>query len=87
MSFLQATKRHRSYDGCKHGGLALANARFAFNGTTGVVADDLVTPLPYQRADEVAAASGSYPQAMVVCENCGNTVYLNAVMIGVMQGE
>ena len=52
-----------------------------------VVADDLVTPLPYQRADEVAAASGSYPQAMVVCENCGNTVYLNAVMIGVVQGE
>lgn len=51
------------------------------------MADDLVTPLPYQRADEVAAASGSYPQAMVVCENCGNTVYLNAVMIGVVQGE
>jgi hypothetical protein len=68
-------------------GAGPANARFAFNGTTGVVADDLVTPLPYQRADEVAAASGSYPQAMVVCENCGNTVYLNAVMIGVVQGE
>ena len=52
-----------------------------------VVADDLVTPLPYQRADEVAAASGSYPQAMVVSENCGNTIYLNAVMIGVVEGE
>jgi hypothetical protein len=52
-----------------------------------VVADDLVTSSSYQRGDEVGADRGSYPQAMLVCENCGNTVYLNAVMIGIVEGE
>ena len=52
-----------------------------------VIADDLVSPSPYHRGSEVDIGRTSYPQAMLVCENCGNTVYLNAVMMGIAEGE
>ncbi len=52
-----------------------------------VIADDLVSPSPYQRDSEAVVGRASYPQVMMVCENCSNTIYLNAVMMGIAEGE
>ena len=50
------------------------------------VADDLVIP-PIYRAGGVSIGGAGYPQAMLICNNCAHTVYVNAVRIGLWEDE
>ncbi len=49
------------------------------------VQDHIVTPIVLQN-NSIQLGGVSYPQAMVICNNCGNTKYYNAVMMGLVQG-
>ena len=54
--------------------------------TQWTLGDHLITPSLYQGGGLVLGGS-SYPAVMLICNNCGNTLYLNAVMIGLLSGE
>jgi hypothetical protein len=43
---------------------------------------DVVTPIIYQES-----SGRTYPQFFVICKNCGNTKYFNAVVSGMVKGE
>lgn len=45
------------------------------------LAEDLVTPLVISGKD-IQAGGVSYPMAMVICSNCAQTKFFNAVRIG-----
>lgn len=47
-----------------------------------VVADDLVSPVIYQGG--LVLGGSAYPQGMLICNNCGNTRFFNAVILGVV---
>lgn len=52
-------------------------------GHTGVqLAPDIVTPMTFTPGG-VSIGGSSYPQAMIVCSNCGHTRYFNLVALGV----
>lgn len=53
---------------------------------TVTVSDDLVVPPVYQNGG-VAFGGPAYPQIMLVCTNCGNTRFFNAVVAGVIGGS
>jgi hypothetical protein len=46
------------------------------------IAEDLVMPMPFVGGGLVVGGI-SYPQVMVICNNCGNTKYFNTVIMGV----
>ena len=50
------------------------------------VADDLVIP-PIYRGGGFSIGGAGYPQAMLICNNCAHTVYINAVRIGLWEDE
>ena len=50
-----------------------------------VLADHVVTPMLYTGVGLTQGAG--YPQIMVICQVCGYTVYVNAVIAGIVQGE
>lgn len=43
----------------------------------------LVFPHPYNQPVQLFSG-GIAPQVMVICKNCGNTKYLNAVIMGIL---
>ncbi len=45
--------------------------------------DHVVQPMNAS-AGGVSIGGPSYPQIMIVCENCGHTKYFNAVVIGIL---
>jgi len=48
------------------------------------VADNLVTPTVLN-ATGIGLMSPSYPQAMLVCNECGSTIYINVNGLGLIQ--
>jgi hypothetical protein len=50
------------------------------------IAEDLVMPMPFTGGGLVIGGP-SYPQLQVICGNCGNTKYFNAVILGVARSE
>ena len=50
------------------------------------VGDDLVMSLIFT-GNKVQFGSGvGYPQAMLICDNCGHTVFINSVRAGLSEG-
>lgn len=50
------------------------------------IGDHLVASVPYA-GGELVMAGTLYPQAMLVCGNCGHTAYFNAVVIGLVRRD
>lgn len=50
------------------------------------LSEDLVTPVALS-AGSLMLGGRSYPQLMLICKNCGNTKYFNAVIMGIVSGE
>lgn len=50
------------------------------------IADHLVAPNTFHGGGLVLGGA-SYPQAMLICGNCSNTLYFNAVMMGILPRE
>ena len=48
-----------------------------------VVSDDIVT-VPLFTSGGIALGGPAYPQAMLICTNCGNTRFFNVVVSGVL---
>ena len=46
------------------------------------VAEDLVMPMPFTSGG-IVLGGPSYPQLQVICKNCGNTHFFNAVILGI----
>ncbi len=53
---------------------------------TWTIAEDLVMPMPFS-GKNLNLSGPSYPQIMVICTNCGNTEFLNAVILGIEAPE
>ena len=49
------------------------------------VAKHLVLPLTYSEGS-TSMGGASYPQAMLICTNCGQTLLFNAVIMGIVPG-
>jgi predicted nucleic-acid-binding Zn-ribbon protein len=49
-----------------------------------VLADHVVTPIFYSQVGITQGAG--YPQLMIICKNCGYTLYINASIVGIFQG-
>lgn len=47
------------------------------------ISDELVRPLIYRSRDLYTVQNVAYPQAMIICTNCGNTKFFNAVVLGI----
>ena len=47
------------------------------------VGDILVAPLHYD-GKGIKLGGAVYPNAVLVCKNCANTVFLNAIMMGII---
>lgn len=56
------------------------------NQKTIAVSDDMVVPPVFVNGG-VAFGGPNYPQIMLVCTNCGNTRFFNAVVVGAMNGS
>ena len=50
------------------------------------IADEMVTPVRWKDGG-VTIGGSSYPQAMIVCRNCGHTSYFNLMVLGVLPQE
>lgn len=50
------------------------------------LAEDVVVAMPLNDK-KIVLGGRSYPQIMLVCKNCGNTKYFNAVTMGIITGE
>ncbi|MBX9585833.1 MAG: hypothetical protein K2X50_01115 [Gammaproteobacteria bacterium] len=48
------------------------------------IAQDLVTPIRFKNGT-IFLDGPSYPQIVVVCNNCGNTKYFNAMIAGMIK--
>jgi len=53
-------------------------------GDTWILADDIVTPVIYGEKGPILGGA-TYPQVMVVCNKCGLTLYLNALIMGIVR--
>lgn len=51
-------------------------------GNNLTLADDAITPAIWNGAAVIGGYT--YPQAMLVCENCGDTSYFNLVTLGIL---
>lgn len=49
------------------------------------IAEDLVTPMLFR--NRMMFVGTMYPQIMVICRNCGNTKYVNALTFKVILSE
>lgn len=43
----------------------------------------LTTPLPVSKSDDVIIGGNIHPLLQVICMNCGNTKFFNALVLGV----
>ncbi|MBM3142026.1 MAG: hypothetical protein FJ005_03115 [Chloroflexi bacterium] len=48
-----------------------------------IIGGHLVAPTNYSKVGAVIGGD-AYPLVMVICKNCGYTVFLNAVMVGIL---
>lgn len=55
--------------------------------TTWSLAGDLVMPMPFTGGAGLIIGGASYPQLQIVCNNCGNTKFFNAVVMGLATGS
>lgn len=53
---------------------------------TWTIAEDLVMPMPFS-GNNITFGGSTYPQLMVICSNCGNTKYFNAVIAKLVEPE
>ena len=51
------------------------------------VADHMIAPLLMDGKSTILATGPVYPQVMVICTNCGHTLYFNAPMMGLVKGK
>lgn len=49
-----------------------------------LVLDDIVTPTIYSKKGVVMFGGKAIPQFMIMCINCGNTKYINAMVSGII---
>ena len=47
--------------------------------------EHIVQPVASVRAGEILGVA-SYPQIMLICQDCGYTIYFNAVVMGIVSG-
>lgn len=50
-----------------------------------VMPDDAVMPIAYNGS--INLGGSTYPQAMLVCRNCGNTKYFNLALMGLINDK
>lgn len=50
-----------------------------------VLSQDIVTNLLINADGNISLGGQTYPQIMLICKNCGNTKYFNAVIMGLME--
>ena len=60
--------------------------RCARCGTGLTLAEDAITPAIWKGGAPIMDQA-AYPQAMMVCENCGDTSYFNLVTLGIFDQE
>ncbi len=51
------------------------------------VGDHLVSPPTWNKDGGLVIGGPSYPQAMLICSNCGHTSYFNLVALGIVGGD
>lgn len=49
------------------------------------ISTDFTTPVVFDGGLQIGGAS--YPTVSLICENCGNTKYFNAVKMGLLEGN
>lgn len=49
------------------------------------LSQDFVTPPVFEKGIKIGGKA--YPQLMLICNNCGNTKYFNAVIMGLIKEE
>lgn len=52
-----------------------------------ILADEFVTPRIITGSGDALIAGPQYPSIMIICKNCGNTKYFNAMIAGVFNPE
>lgn len=56
------------------------------NDSKWIIGDHVVSPMLFT-GDSVMIGGGSYPQVMVISQTCGYTLYLNAILCGVVSAQ
>lgn len=51
------------------------------------IGDHAVSPLSTSQEGSTFVVGPSYPQVMLVCTHCGNTLYFNAVIMGLVKAK
>lgn len=51
------------------------------------LSDHIVAPMTSGPDGDISIGGVTYPQAMVICNNCGNTHYFNVAMMGIWRKE
>lgn len=51
------------------------------------IADHIVQSMTYVRGGGLAIGGPGYPVVMVVCLSCGYTLFFNAVVMGLVEGD
>ena len=51
------------------------------------ISQDIVAPPIFTNSSSFMLGGVTYPQFMILCNNCGNTKYINAVIAGLVDGE
>ena len=51
------------------------------------LSEHLVTATVVSPKGEVMLGGTTYPSASIICKNCGNTHFINAVMVGIIAPE
>jgi hypothetical protein len=54
--------------------------------TTWIIAEHLVQPVTLRAGLSIQLGGLSYPQVMVISNPCGYTMFLNAVLVGILVG-
>jgi len=52
--------------------------------TKWIMGDHLVTPIIFRQGGFFMGGGAAYPVIMLVCNHCGHTLYINAVMMGLV---
>ncbi len=56
--------------------------------TNWVLAEDLITPMIFSEGGGITIGGGlAYPHAMFICDNCGNTKLINAMISRILEKE
>jgi len=50
------------------------------------ISQHIVAPPTFTETSSLSVGGFTYPQFMLLCNNCGNTKYFNAVISGIVKG-